>query len=429
MKTQYREWIHNYYGADFVNISVLEELVTKQHLSKNFYNYIYSNYKNNSFKNNLLPLIYFKVLVKKYPKKKPCWCLSKLKFIDCHFNRDKKSPLSNEEIFKFQKKFFSEGLCLHRNVDSCKSPTSIQSHSISRKKSLSAIAENNHVFGMKLEFKGKMEFKKIGLRQASTFAGFCEKHDSELFASFEKYDFEKTKKQFFDLCYRALCIEHYHMISIKNFMLNTKKYLDNNLDLVQQIEFQMAANSYVKFYEIGIKNSSNNKIRLEKNFLEHNHEDNLQHYIFELEEGYPKFLSCTCVNLEFDLNGNRLQDLSKIDIIPKSLFINCVSFDNKGYFILSWFNENYEYGLKIIDSIINEIHLIENKLFSLCFLYVHNTYVSPNWYENLSSRQKEELKEIQDFWNDRDTFTPDLIKENLNSIKVKNYYPFIASTA
>ena len=193
-------------------------------------------------------------------------------------------------------------------------------------------------------------------------------------------------------------------------------------NLIQQIENQSEIGSYIKFYNKGLNNSDFYKLKLEKSYLLDNHEDSLQHYIFELEDSHLKFLSCSCLNLEYDLNGEKLQDLSNSEELPKNIFINCLSFNNKGYFILSWFSENRSFALKVVNSIINEKNKIEDKLFSLCFLYIHNTYVNPNWYDNLNSFEKIELNQLQQFWNETNIFTPQLIKKNRNSIKVENSY-------
>ncbi|WP_139841260.1 SEC-C domain-containing protein [Acinetobacter sp. ANC 3813] len=427
MAFQSKEWVYNFLGSRVVDLAVLKEATENNFLSKDFYNHIIQSLQRKKLHHRFISLQNFNEFAKTFSKAKPCWCLSGKKYIDCHFFKSNTAKTSDNELNSQQKKIFNEGQCLHRHIDKCSSSTSIQSHSISKRKSLSSIAKNNHVYGLKLEFRGKMSFKKMGLGQASTFAGFCEKHDNKLFESFEKNNFQKSRKQLFDLCYRALCIEHYHMKSVFNFFQYMKQHIDNQEDFDQQIERQISINCLIKFYKIGIKNSNNHKSELEKSFLEPKHEDHLTHYIFELHKGYPAFLGCTCFNMEFDLCGNRLQNLGNLSDLPRNIFINCVSFDGQGFFILSWFNKNNEYGNKILNSILKSKNSIEDNLFSLCFLYVQNTYVSPSWYENLTDFQKSDLEKMQMFWNDDDKFSIHLIKPNLDSIKVKNHY-FLTST-
>lgn len=157
---------------------------------------------------------------------------------------------------------------------------------------------------------------------------------------------------------------------------------------------------------------------MEELYKKASYENLLEHYIFELDKGYPKFQSSTCFNLAFDLDGNQIQDLDDAKSQSKNLFVNCLTLNGSGYFILSWFKENHDYGIKIIKSIINNPLLIEDKLFSLVFLYIHNTYVSPTWYENLQHEQLKKINQLQDFWNEKDTFSIDMICSNFDSIKV-----------
>ena len=49
--------------------------------------------------------------------------------------------------------------------------------------------------------------ERVGARQASTFLGFCERHDDEMFAPLEKGAFIGTNEQAFLLAYRAECRE------------------------------------------------------------------------------------------------------------------------------------------------------------------------------------------------------------------------------
>ncbi len=424
MKIENFAWVYNYHGVKFIDLSVLNILVERKFFDSNVYKQLINFYNLNSFKNNLLPLSTFELLIKKYPKKKPCWCCSGLNFIDCHFFRENKA--SSDQIHRKLKKILSSQECLHKNVSNCV-PLIIKAHSISNKGSLSSISHNNHVYGMKLDYK-ELKFTKLSINNASTFYGFCKKHDDLLFASFEKHIFEKTNKQLFDLCYRALCQEHYILLRMKDIFVDLKKYKDNGLPLIQQIEIQAEINSQIYFYNLGIKYSSYYKLQLEQQYKKIGHENILQHYIFELYDEYPKFQSSSCFNLEFDLLGNRLQNLDEADIQSKNIFVNCLSFQSKGYFIISWLKENNDFGKQVIDSIVSDETLINDKLFSLSFLYIQNTFVSPKWYESLTDENKQRLEILQKFWNERDKFSSDIIQSNLNSIKVKHHYYFTQSS-
>ena len=145
------------------------------------------------------------------------------------------------------------------------------------------------------------------------------------------------------------------MQSIVNLLTLLKKNIDNSLDTQTQISRQIGINSQIFFYELGIKYSNYYKEKMEILYKKASHEDLLEHYIFELSDGYPKFQSSSCFNPNFDLDGTILQNLDDPHTRSKNLFVNCLTFNNRGYLILSWFYENHDFGEKIINSIINRL--------------------------------------------------------------------------
>lgn len=52
---------------------------------------------------------------------------------------------------------------------------------------------------------GRVFPRLIGIREASTFSGFCDRHDAELFKPLEHTGFEATAEQLALLGFRALC--------------------------------------------------------------------------------------------------------------------------------------------------------------------------------------------------------------------------------
>ena len=81
--------------------------------------------------------------------------------------------------------------------------------------SLSRIAIDGHVLSFlpnatNLEKYGAaLPPQRRGIRLASTFTGFCAKHDDSVFAPLEKVPFTGTSEQCFLLAYRALARELY----------------------------------------------------------------------------------------------------------------------------------------------------------------------------------------------------------------------------
>ena len=147
-----------------------------------------------------------------------CWCSSGKKYKRCHLGREAQKPLGQQEALKRFNRIYEKGNCLHPNAGpSTCSGKIIKAHTLQRNGGLSSIARGGHVYTL---IKGGKMFdesrwgpsggpNKVGIRQASTFTGFCNSHDNELFAPIEKEPFSATIEQIALLGYRAICYELY----------------------------------------------------------------------------------------------------------------------------------------------------------------------------------------------------------------------------
>lgn len=119
-----------------------------------------------------------------------------------------------ERLEKRQRKKAPECLCPY-----CRA-SAIRSHSQPRGGSLSHIAENGHVMGICRRIASTLynatpecapnpSIIKIGLKEASTFWGYCNKHDTELFKCLETNELQKDNiEQVFAMHLRALSFEY-----------------------------------------------------------------------------------------------------------------------------------------------------------------------------------------------------------------------------
>jgi len=92
----------------------------------------------------------------------------------------------------------------------CEKPA-IRAHSVQKATALSFIEEAQHVYGLKMSFKGAepiCEFEKIGRNNASTFTGFCSQHDTEIFRPIDTKPLNlKDEEQLFLIAYRSVTRE------------------------------------------------------------------------------------------------------------------------------------------------------------------------------------------------------------------------------
>lgn len=101
--------------------------------------------------------------------------------------------------------------CIYRG---CTHKSVLRSHTVQRSGVLSRIAENNHLLTPKATPDG-LEMKTIGIGDASTFAGFCPKHE-RLFEPFELSGTIATEHDLVLQIFRSICRE----IVRKDFDIN-----------------------------------------------------------------------------------------------------------------------------------------------------------------------------------------------------------------
>lgn len=132
----------------------------------------------------------------------PCWCRSGKPWGDCHKDRDKaRRPPTGKLIHELERiKVPPE--CAHPEADLDCTKIS-NAHTIQRRGGLSAIEENGHVGYLELR-DGVLATKPVGLWSASTFTGFCNKHDTAMFAPIETGKPLLNNETLFLFAYRAL---------------------------------------------------------------------------------------------------------------------------------------------------------------------------------------------------------------------------------
>ncbi|MBK24495.1 MAG: hypothetical protein CME70_10925 [Halobacteriovorax sp.] len=142
------------------------------------------------------------------------------------------------ELFKTYYKRSAHQICFDQN-DDC-SERIIRSHSIQNSFILDQIEVDNHLSIIDYASNGKIQFKKIGRNNASTFTGFCSHHDSSIFAPI---DFNQasnisniTPEQFVLFYYRTLCREYWSKLNaIKVFNIMSKASKEKDIDTLLKI--------------------------------------------------------------------------------------------------------------------------------------------------------------------------------------------------
>lgn len=109
--------------------------------------------------------------------------------------------------------------CLHFDANDACGPA-IASHSIQRRGQLQLIAEEGHVYRPSLHPSNRgFQMRRVGIKDVSTFPGFCARHDSELFAPIDSVGLVPTDEQVALYAHRCLCRE----VSVRQIATGTAK--------------------------------------------------------------------------------------------------------------------------------------------------------------------------------------------------------------
>lgn len=330
--------------------------------------------------------------MKKYKRNDVCWCGSNKKYKNCHLNRDKmKKPelweVNNDLKKSFDKKYCS---CPVQMKHECNGKI-INSHTVSKGASLSSIAENNHVCGLKVDlFKinegnGFIEPELIGVNKASTFTGFCAYHDKTLFSPFENSVFSYTKEQIFLLSYRTLSREHF----LKEAHHDSQKILelgDAGLGLLEQIGFQKFLAAHKESMELGIRDSLYHKNAYDAALLDKAY-DKMRSIVIKFDKFLPFQFSGTHYPV-VNLDGEKIQSLAD----EKTLDLICMATINDetcSYLVISWLNENHGACTNLSESIISKSNdLLSQEIVNYIYSHFENVYSQPSWWNGLPKKEK-----------------------------------------
>lgn len=328
-----------------------------------------------------------------------CWCGSGLKYKKCHKDRETASPVESWQVAQKLREHFSYKVCsapdtLHHDC----SGQIIRAHSVPRSSSLNAIAQNGHVLGLNTasgrvnSHQNPMRLSLIGVRSASTFSGFCNTHDTNIFAPLETETFTGTALQCFLLAYRAVAREHYGKVAaVKNteFLLS----LDKGRPLLEQIKLQKRARAHQFGSLLGLDNIQTHKTRFDEYIVSNNY-DNVRSVIFHFGNAPPVMVSSSIFQ-DFDFNGRPIQNIANLAILPEMMSVSSFFDGKKGYVTFSWLKAPNKTAETLLESLLEKPReLIPIYLVQYIFNNFDNFYVAPTWWDTVSKHDKDTLNKL-----------------------------------
>lgn len=286
--------------------------------------------------------------------------------------------------------FFQRGRCLHYdNGDRC--DEIIKAHSIQRNQSLSAIAQNSHVYqinksiGSLIKNQGRITFKKCSIYKASTFLGFCKKHDNELFEPIDNYPLKPTDQQVLLYSYRSLCRELF-------VSENGLEFVSNQLEKVaNQDAIKSMYSGYVIGKTFGLENLKRHKLYYDKSLKNKSFSD-VRYVIFKSHQ-QPTIAFSGLFYPDFDFLGRELQNLADQTKELQLITFCSAPTENGWAYIFAWHETSSTVCIEFMRSLETMIHRNKNSLSDYLFRLVmkncENLAIAPNWWDNLDEEKKE----------------------------------------
>ena len=142
-------------------------------------------------------------------------------------------PSSDDLAEFFRTRRIQFGRCLEPTMK-CDQPA-IRAHSIQNRQTIALLERDNHVFAWQPKFSEagpEIALRRIGRNEASTFAGFCNQHDTDLFRPLDTKPFDGAdREQLFLLAYRGITCElHAIMNGVSQFQSLYTSRVERGLD-------------------------------------------------------------------------------------------------------------------------------------------------------------------------------------------------------
>lgn len=324
----------------------------------------------------------------------PCWCGSGKKYEQCHLGRENKDrPVVSDSIKAFRDAQ-RRRLCLHPDSTTAGCDGIINAHTV-QSQLLRKISRVGHVYGFSLDFsamvnsQGVIRPQLMGISKASTFTGFCAKHDNEIFSDIEKYPIQSNEQHAFLLSYRALCRELFAKEGAA-LLLQQMQALDSGLDPFRQVVFQgqlksMRDNTITSHGEL-----RENKNRYDGIFKSRDY-SSMRYFVVWFDQ--PPDIMCSGGKCpDWDFSGNQIQDFSDHKTPLQMITLSLLTSQEQGCAYFSWLDCD-DYSCIALMKSLAEMHreLIPHAIARFVLLCFENQFWRPDWWEGLGKSTQDSL--------------------------------------
>ncbi len=315
--------------------------------------------------------------------------------------RDKKTstgPVALKSSYKTDLQWFlkeqkiqrSRGRCLHFDAGHrCREI--INAHSIQKSGLLSTISQNGHVYALSAEMSdlnnnhGRPTYKKKGINKVSTFLGFCKHHDNKLFSPIDDQYLLPTDQQVLLYAYRSIAREMFVKENVLTQLRRWVKKTDHKF-------MKQYLGEYKASIEFGFKNLERHKLLYDRSLKSCAFND--VRYVLFLSDEKPTIAFSGLLYPDFDFMGRLIQNLGNHKV-QLELITFCSAPMTTGWgYLFSWHDSSSsicaEY-MRSLATMMHEGYNVSDLLFRMVILNCENCAISPEWWETLSEKQRDEI--------------------------------------
>lgn len=335
---------------------------------------------------------------RKLGRNERCWCGSGKKYKHCHLDRERQAPLSPWDASREHRKAFGTQICLAPEAwrDQC-SKQIARAHTVPKSGSLRQIARNGHVYAFVpslanlMKNDGVVVPELVGLNRASTFTGFCSRHDDAIFRPVEKKMFSCSQEQCFLLGYRALAREIYTKTAAAS-LTDIRRDADKGRSIDDQLQIQNLNLLYEVGLGAGIRDNDHYKSIYDTVLMERDFSC-VRSYVIELERP-PDVMCSGGVFPEQDFGGCELQDVADVAATPHLLTFTSFYGGDSGAIVFTWLPESDQTCKRFIESLHRVPDaVLTNALLRFFFEHCENVYLNPDWWEELPAQTRDAVIE------------------------------------
>lgn len=316
----------------------------------------------------------------------PCWCGSGLKYKRCHLLREGQKVLPSEAILRPFKERLRARTCWHPEADARLCDKIVNAHTVQRSRVLSALTDHSqHVLTFHPSHGRRTDSdapSRAGWRAASTFPGFCSRHDNTTFASLERVPFTGTREQCFLLGYRALCHELHMKRAVVDSDIATRQLLDRGLPPDEQLKTQTNFGAFTTGADAALRDLLHVKSAMDRALIQRDF-NVCQMAIVEFD-GPVVIAGAGTLTPDVDLSGHQLQVLEDLSARCEWLGLASDVTTGGGAVVLTWLAGD-EAPLRWVRSLLDCSP--EKKLAYLpqiMLFHLENVYLQAAWWDALA---------------------------------------------